>query len=89
METAIKFIKKHCDTTDGLLNPFDAAKAMIEFSRLKCIEKSEKQRVKTLNQVKQIKKQQKSYSLDDLKKAYAMGRTNKTIKDFNETFKKK
>jgi hypothetical protein len=35
---AVKFIKEHCDTTDGLLNPFDAAEAMIEFSRLKCIE---------------------------------------------------
>jgi len=74
METAIKFIKKHCDTTDGLLNPFDAAKAMIEFSRLKCIEKSAKQ---------------KGYSLDDLKEAYSMGRLNKSIKDFNKQFKNK
>jgi hypothetical protein len=77
METAIKFIKKHCDTTDGLLNPFDAAKAMIEFSRLKCIEEAKMQA------------QQEGYSLDDLKEAYAMGRKNATIKDFNEKFKNK
>jgi hypothetical protein len=38
MKEAIKFIKKNCDTTDGLLNPYDAAEAMIEFSRLKSIE---------------------------------------------------
>jgi hypothetical protein len=29
------------------------------------------------------------YSLDDLKEAFAMGRTNATIKDFNTKFKKK
>ena len=38
---------------------------------------------------KEIEKQQQGYSLDDLKEAFAMGRTNATIKDFNETFKKK
>jgi len=38
MKTPIKFIKEYCDTTDGLINPFDAAEAMSEFSRLKCIE---------------------------------------------------
>ena len=38
---------------------------------------------------KEIEKQQQGYSLDDLKEAFAMGRTNVTIKDFNETFKKK
>ena len=42
-----------------------------------------------IKQAKEMEKQQKGYSLDDLKKAYAMGRTNKTIKDFNETFKNK
>lgn len=29
------------------------------------------------------------YSLDDLKEAFAMGRTNATIKDFNTKFKNK
>jgi len=32
---------------------------------------------------------ERMYSLDDLKEAYGMGRTNSTIKDFNEKFKKK
>lgn len=34
MKTALKFIKKNCDTTDGLLNPFDVAEAMIEFAKM-------------------------------------------------------
>ena len=37
MKKALKFIRKNCDTTDGLLNPFDAAETMIEFSRLNSI----------------------------------------------------
>jgi len=33
--------------------------------------------------------QERSYSLDDLKEAFFMGRVGKTIKDFNEQFKNK
>jgi uncharacterized protein (DUF1778 family) len=33
--------------------------------------------------------QENSYSLDDLKEAFSMGRVGKTIKDFNEQFKNK
>jgi hypothetical protein len=33
--------------------------------------------------------QQQGYSKEDLKEAFSMGRLNKTIKDFNETFKNK
>ena len=32
---------------------------------------------------------ERSYSLDDLKEAFSMGRVGKTIKDFNEQFKNK
>jgi hypothetical protein len=32
--------------------------------------------------------QERSYSLDDLKEAFSMGRVGKTIKDFNKQFKK-
>jgi hypothetical protein len=36
----------------------------------------------------QKEKDKKMYSLDDLKEAFAMGRTNATIKDFNTKFEK-
>jgi predicted nucleic acid-binding protein len=47
-----------------------------------------------ITQAKVMEKQQdkNKYSLDDLKEVYAMGRTNATIKDFNdwlEQFKNK
>jgi len=42
-----------------------------------------------VEQAKEIEKEQQGYSLDDLKEAYGMGRTNATIKDFNEQFKNK
>jgi hypothetical protein len=37
----------------------------------------------------QQEQDKKMYSLDDLKEAFAMGRTNATIKDFNTKFKNK
>lgn len=37
----------------------------------------------------QQEQDKKFFSLDDLKEAFAMGRTNATIKDFNTKFKKK
>jgi hypothetical protein len=33
--------------------------------------------------------QERSYSEEDLKEAFAMGRLNKSIKDFNQRFKNK
>lgn len=33
--------------------------------------------------------QERSYSKEDLKEAFSMGRLNKTIKDFNNKFKNK
>ena len=38
---------------------------------------------------KEMEQEQQGYSIDDLKEAFTMGRTNATIKDFNEQFKKK
>ena len=37
----------------------------------------------------QQEQNKKLYSLDNLKEAFAMGRTNATIKDFNTKFKNK
>lgn len=37
----------------------------------------------------QQEQDKKMYSIDDLKEAYAMGRSNYTIKAFNEKFKNK
>jgi len=37
----------------------------------------------------QQKQDKNKYSLDNLKEAFAMGRTNATIKDFNTKFKNK
>jgi len=41
-----------------------------------------------INEIKQ-EQDKKLYSLDNLKEAFAMGRTNATIKDFNTKFKNK
>jgi hypothetical protein len=42
-----------------------------------------------MRQAKELEKQQQGYSIDDLKEAFAMGRTNATIKDFNKQFNNK
>lgn len=47
-----------------------------------------KTRQEILEKAKEIEKQQQGYSIDDLKEAYAMGRSNCTIKSFNEKFNK-
>lgn len=45
--------------------------------------------ISVLRYISQQEQNKKLYSLDNLKEAFAMGRTNATIKDFNTKFKNK